>query len=58
MKKETKRYSIVEYVGKTIRTVNTEKEYDALIDYIKKVNSRKTSKFYFGNISKNRKDET
>lgn len=56
MKKETKRYSIVEYVGKTIRTVNTEKEYDALIDYIKKVNSRKTSKFYFGNISKKEVD--
>lgn len=56
MKKETKRYSIVEYVGKTIRTVNSEKEYDVLIDYIKKVNNRKTSKFYFGNISKKEVD--
>lgn len=52
MKKETKRYSLLEYLGKTKRVVSTEKEYDEFVDFVKRWNKRVTSSMYFGNISK------
>ena len=52
MKKETKRYSLLEYLGKTKRVVNSMKEYDEFVDFIKKWNKRSTVAMYFGNITK------
>ncbi len=52
MKKETKRYSLVEYLGKTQRIINNEVEYAEFIKYIKKLNQRVSSKYYYGNIGK------
>ncbi len=60
MKKETKRYSIVEYVGKTVRVVKSEKEYNELLSYIKKLNNKSltVSKYYYGNLSLEKKNGT
>ncbi len=52
MVEEKKRYSIVEYLGYTEREVISEEEYNKFVNYIKKLNNRKTSPLYFGNISK------
>ena len=51
MKKETKRYSLVEYCGTIKRYVKHFEEYDELLGVITKFNNRKTCPFYFGNIS-------
>lgn len=51
-KKETKRYTIVEYNGFVLRKVNNEEEYEKLVKYIKKINNRIKSNYYFGNLSK------
>ena len=52
MVEEKKRYSIVEFLGYTEREVISEEEYNKFVNYIKKLNNRKTSPLYFGNISK------
>ena len=51
MKKETKRYFLVEYYGnnRTIE-VETKEEVEKLLHEIKKYNNRKRSKFLFGNV--------
>ena len=51
MKKEMKRYFLVEYYGNDrITTVDTKKEVEELLDEVRKYNNRKNSKFLFGNI--------
>lgn len=50
-KKETKRYSIVEYLGVIRREYNTLDEYRKTLDIIEKNNRKKTTKYYFGNIT-------
>lgn len=51
MKKETKRYSLVEYCGTQVRYVKSKEEYEKILEIITKYNNRKTSPFYYGNIS-------
>ncbi|NLC48598.1 MAG: hypothetical protein GX758_04490 [Tenericutes bacterium] len=53
MKKETKRYSLVEYCGTRERVYSSEEEYAELLKIIEKSNRRKTSKYYFRNITRN-----
>lgn len=51
MKKEMKRYFLVEYYGNDrITTVDTKKEVEELLDEVRKYNNRKNSKFLLGNI--------
>lgn len=50
-KKETKRYSIVEYLGTTRREYSTLDEYRNTLDIIEKNNRKKTTKYYFGNVT-------
>lgn len=51
MKKELKRYMLVESAGSIKRQCNSKKEYDELINKINKYNNKKKSKYLFGNIS-------
>ena len=51
MKKETKRYSLVEYCGVQVRYVKSIEEYEKILEIITKYNNRKTCPFYFGNVS-------
>lgn len=50
-KKETKRYSIIEYLGTVKREYTTLDEYKNALNIIEKSNKRKTSKYFFGNIT-------
>ena len=51
MKKEMKRYFLVEYYGNDrVTTVNTKEELDQVLNEVKKYNNRKNSKFMIGNI--------
>ena len=50
-KKETKRYSIVEYLGVTRREYCSLDEYRKTLDIIEKNNRKKTTKYYFGNVT-------
>lgn len=54
MKKETKRYSLVEYLGKTYRVVDNNNQYNELVNFIKKINRRESSELFYGNLSKER----
>lgn len=51
MKKELKRYMLVEYAGSIERVLNSKEEYTGLIESINKHNNRKNKKYIFGNIS-------
>ena len=51
MKKETKRYMLVEYAGLKQKSYDTIEELDKALEDIRKYNNRKTSKFICGNIS-------
>lgn len=51
VKKETKRYSIVEYLGVTRREYKSKEEYEETLDIIEKNNRKKTTKYYFGNVT-------
>ncbi len=54
MKKEMKRYFLVEYYGNSRSTkVKTKKEVDYLLNEIKKYNNRKSSNFLIGNVEVN-----
>jgi hypothetical protein len=57
MKKETKRYSLIEYCGTKERVYNTEEEYAELLKIIEKSNRRKSSKYFFGNITRSTNQE-
>ena len=50
MKKEEKRYMIVEYANAYDREYDTEEEKNAVLDNIRKYNRRKSSKYFCGNI--------
>ncbi len=50
MKKETKRYIIVEYAGSKQRIYDTQEELDKVLGDIKKYNNRKKTKYICGNI--------
>ena len=50
MKKETKRYLIVEYAGSKERVYDTLEEVKIVLDDIRKYNNRKTAKYICGNI--------
>ncbi len=52
MKKELKRYSLVEYLGKVERVVKTESDYIHILEAIKSSNKKPTSKRFFGNVTK------
>lgn len=52
MKKELKRYSFVEYLGKVSRVLKTESDYNKLLDIIKSNNKKASSKCFFANVSK------
>jgi len=51
MKKEQKRYMLVEYQGIEERTYDTYKEYEELLETIKKHNKKQGKKYIFGNVS-------
>lgn len=51
MKKETKRYTLVEYLGSKERYYDSLLEYEDVLKEIEKSNKRKTSKLYCGNIT-------
>ena len=53
MKKEQKRYMLVEYVGFEERFLNSKEEYTELLNFINKHNNRKNKKIVFGNVSCN-----
>ena len=46
MKKETKRYMLIEFAGIEERVLNSKDEYDHLIATINKHNNRKINNFY------------
>lgn len=52
MKKELRRYSLVEYLGKVERIVKTESDYLQILESIKKNNRKSSSKRFFGNVTK------
>lgn len=49
--KEKNRYTIVEYKGKLIKTLDTLLEYDELIKKLKKLNDKESNEEYYGNVS-------
>ena len=51
-KKETRRYSIVEYMGPTTEILSSEEDYQKLLEFAKKNNNSITSDMFYGNISK------
>ena len=57
MKKETKRYSLIEYCGTKERVYDTEEEYAELLKIIEKSNRRKSSKYFFGNVTRSTNQE-
>lgn len=56
MKKETKRYMLIEFAGCEERVLNSREEYDNLINTINKHNNRKNKTYIFGNVSCTKKD--
>ena len=56
MKKETKRYMLIEFAGCEERVLNSKEEYDNLINTINKHNSKKNKTYIFGNVSCTKKD--
>lgn len=54
MKKETKRYTLVEYLGSKERYYDSKEEYENVLREIEKSNKRKTSRLYCGNITTER----
>ncbi len=50
MKKETKRYIIIEYAGSKQRVYDTKEELDKVLEDIKKYNNRSKTKYICGNI--------
>ena len=50
-KKETKRYTLVEYAGKKEKVLNSKQEYDELVAKLKKSNDKRAHKYFFGNIT-------
>ena len=56
MKKETKRYMLIEFAGIEERVLNSKEEYDHLIATINKHNNRKNKTYVFGNVSCEKKD--
>lgn len=50
-KKETKRYTIVEYLGVTRREYSTLDEFKETLNIIEKNNRKKITKYYFGNVT-------
>jgi hypothetical protein len=50
MKKETKRYLIVEYAGIKQRVYDTKEDLDKALDEMRKYNNRKTTKYICGNV--------
>lgn len=51
MKKETKRYALIEYCGSRTKHLANKEEYDKMIKDIVLSNRRKTSKYICGNVS-------
>ena len=51
MKKETKRYMLVEFAGCEERVLNCREEYQELLNTINKHNNRKNKTYVFGNVS-------
>ena len=51
MKKEQKRYMLVEYVGCDERFLNSKDEYAELLNFINKHNNKSKKKIIFGNVS-------
>lgn len=51
MKKETKRYALVEYLGPQIRYIDSYQEYERILSVINSHNASIKGKFYFGNVS-------
>lgn len=51
MKKETKRYMVVEYCDTKKRVYDSKEELDAVLENIRKYNRRVTTKYICGNIS-------
>ena len=56
MKKETKRYMLIEFAGCEERVLNSKEEYQELLDTINKHNNRKNKTYVFGNVSCTKKD--
>ena len=54
MKKEQKRYFLIEYCGFKEVTYDTKEELDKALDDIRKYNNRKTSKYIVGNMTCNK----
>lgn len=52
MKNESKRYSLVQFALKKVRSYDTEEEYNELLDIIASNNKNKKSKYIFGNVMK------
>ena len=50
MKKETKRYFLIEYIGVRKMNFNTKAELDAYLEIVRKYNNRKTPDFIVGNM--------
>lgn len=49
MKEETKRYTLIEYLGPQVRFLNSYKKYLELLETLKKYNRNSKEKYYFGN---------
>lgn len=56
MKKETKRYMLIEFAGCEERVLNSKEEYQELLNTINKHNNRKNKTYIFGNVSCTKKD--
>ena len=52
MKKELKRYSLTEYLGKVERIVKTESDYLKILETIKNNNRKLSNGRFFGNVIK------
>lgn len=52
MKQEQKRYSLVEYLGLVEKVVDSEKEYNEILEKINRYNRKSSSNRFFGNVSK------
>lgn len=57
MKKELKRYYLVEYYGERETTLDNIYDVKDMINEIRKFNNRKSSKFLFGNVTLDKVDE-
>ena len=57
MKKELKRYYLIEYFGERSTTLDSIEEVKEKINEIRKYNNRKSSKFLFGNVDVEKVDD-